>query len=64
VWTICEDTVANGFQPVLEEDKNGVTSPVSFNSRSDALREIEADRYFYDGCFVCKMDEVGHKTVV
>jgi hypothetical protein len=60
-WTICTDTVCDGFSPVgCDEDDN----PQVFDTEDEAIAELEDDLEFYEDCFVCQLSEVGHKAIV
>lgn len=56
---ICFDTICQGYHPVTDGDN----LPVEFMSEEEALKEIDDDPEFYDDCFACPMDEIGHKTI-
>jgi len=56
-WTICCDTLCEGFQPVLGDD-----GPLKFATEAAAQTEIDSDKEFYDGCFACEVNEIGHKV--
>ena len=57
-YTICFDTICQGFQPVMCDDK-----PIAFSTEAEALAEVESDPEFYEDCFVCTVDAIGHKTI-
>lgn len=57
-WTICYDTVCQGFQPVCDD-----TSPVEYDTEAEAQAEIDGDPEFYEDCFAVPMSEIGHRTI-
>lgn len=57
--TICFDTLCTGYAPITDGDGN----PVEYASQAEAIRELESDIDFYDDCFVCELDDIGHKTI-
>jgi len=62
LWTICTDSLCDGYSPVMDEDMKGNSKPCSYKTKAEANAELEDDPEFYEGCFVCKMSEIGHKT--
>ena len=65
-YTICFDTICDGFQPVEDIkmiDGREVRSPIKFDTEDQAAAEIKSDPAFYEDCFVCRLDEIGHKTI-
>ena len=53
MYTICFDTICTGYAPITD----GNNKPVSYATEQAAFAE------FYEGCFVCPMEEIGHKTI-
>jgi hypothetical protein len=69
MFTICFDTICQGFQPVMEEVKDRRCKygyrrqPVRYSTEAEARAELESDPAFYQDCFVCPVDQIGHKTI-
>jgi hypothetical protein len=40
-----------------------VRKPVEYATRAAAELELQSDPEFYRDCFVCSLDEIGHKTI-
>lgn len=57
-YTICFDTLCQGPQPVMENDK-----PILFGTEAEAENEIASDPEFYDGCFPCLLSAIGRKAI-
>lgn len=57
-YTICTDTICTGYAPILEGE-----SPVQYATEIEAQKEIDNDLEFYEDCFACPIDEIGHKTI-
>jgi hypothetical protein len=62
-WTICSDSLCDGYQPILVEDSDGNNMPETFKTEEEAIKEMEDDPEFYEDCFPCQMSEIGHKIV-
>lgn len=66
-YTICFDTLCTGFQPIYDEEfvdgKSVKRTPVEYSTLEEAQAEIDSDPEFYEDCFACSMDEIGHKTI-
>lgn len=58
MFTICYDTIFDGFQPVKDDEE-----PVTFATEEEATIELESDPEFYEECFVCPLNQIGHKTI-
>jgi len=58
-FTICFDTICQGFSPITDGDNN----PVIYESLEAAEKEIDSDPEFYQDCFAAPMEEIGHKTI-
>lgn len=66
MFTICFDTLCTGYQAIMTyapDDPDQIGVPVSFDTESEAQAEIDSDPEFYDDCFVCPIEEIGHKTI-
>ena len=37
--------------------------PCTYATEAEAQAEIDADPEFYEDFFVCRLDEIGHKTI-
>lgn len=65
-YAICFDTICDGYTPICEEDLIDGTlirKPIQYNSLEEAQAEIDSDKEFYEDCFACSMDEIGHKSI-
>lgn len=61
-FTICFDTLCTGYEPIHVES-DGVREPMTFETEKEAQAEIDSDPEFYDDCFICTVEEIGHKTI-
>jgi len=62
MYTICYETLVDGFVPVMVGDGNADT-PVEFATKEEAEQELASDPEFYEGCFVCDYELIHHKTI-
>lgn len=58
MWTIAFDTLCDGYQPVMENDK-----PISFATEAEAIDEMNSDPEFYDDCFPIRIEDIGRKAI-
>lgn len=58
-YTIAQDTICTGYTCVIFYDD----VPAEFATEAEAIAEMDTDPEFYDGCFVCPIAELGHKTI-
>lgn len=65
MFTICFDTICQGFQPVMEDAgiDNPEGTPVTYETEVLAQEEIDSDPEFYKDCFTCPLVDIGHKTI-
>lgn len=66
MYTICFDTICAGYAPVesINETPSGeVREPVRFATLAEAEAELASDPEFYDECFACPLEHIGHKTI-
>lgn len=59
MFTICFDTICQGYAPITD----GENLPVTFETEAEAQAELASDPEFYGDCFVCSLEEIGHKTI-
>lgn len=59
MFAICFDTICTGFAPITDGDNN----PVQYETEQEAINELESDPEFYVDCFVCPIEDIGHKTI-
>lgn len=57
-FTICFDTLCQGYQPV-----NFDSEPCQFDTEAEAQAEIDSDPEFYEDCFICPLSDIGHKAI-
>lgn len=63
MYTICYDTICDGFTPIMDYDENDNATPCTYATEAEAQAEIDSDPEFYEDCFVCLLSDIGHKTI-
>lgn len=50
--------MCGGYTPVMVDDKT-----TRYSTEKEAQAELDSDEEFYEDCFVCEYEEIGHKII-